>query len=104
MSSTETTPTDKKDNAIDYLQNNARTIGIVICILIVLSCSVGLFLYMMSRESADTSQMPIIGQIPKQIPTQIPTHYTIELKYGDGVNPYNNLLLPPVIPKPPEYF
>ena len=32
------------------------------------------------------------------------SYYTIELKYGDGVNPYNNFSLPPVIPKPPQYF
>ena len=34
----------------------------------------------------------------------IPTNYTIQFKYADGVNPYNNFALPPFIPKPPEYF
>jgi flagellar basal body-associated protein FliL len=35
---------------------------------------------------------------------KIPSHFTVEFKYGEGVNPYNNFALPPVLPRPPEFF
>jgi len=72
-------------------------IGVCVCILLLIS--IGLIFVLKSGSSTDDGRgTDGYGN------SSIPSHYTIELKYGDNVNPYNNFSLPPVIPKPPQYF
>lgn len=67
-------------------------IGVCVCIFLLIS--VGLIFVLTSRSK----------NVGGSDCCTVPSNYTIELKYGDGVNPYNNFSLPPVIPKPPQYF
>ena len=71
-------------------------IGVCVCIFLLIS--VGLIFLLKSGSDGDDD-----GNGGSDCCT-VPTHYTVELKYGEGVNPYNNFSLPPVIPKPPQYF
>ena len=77
------------------------TLGVCVCILLLLS--IGSIFLLRSRGSGDTGDTGDTGDGGKNCCT-VPSHYTIELKYGEGVNPYNNFSLPPIIPKPPQYF
>jgi hypothetical protein len=73
------------------------SLGVCVCILLLLSIGSRFLLRSKSSGTGDT------GDGGDDCCT-VPSHYTIELKYGEGVNPYNNFALPPVIPKPPQYF
>jgi hypothetical protein len=68
-----------------------------VCICLLLLCIIGL-IYWMRSGSSDDDDCEDCDSI------KIPTHFTVEFKYGEGVNPYNNFALPPVLPRPPEYF
>ena len=76
-------------------------IGVCVCIFLLIS--IGLIFVLTSASSSSGSSGSNNGNGGSDCCT-VPSHYTIELKYGDGVNPYNNFSLPPVIPKPPQYF
>lgn len=74
------------------------TLGVCVCILLLLS--IGSIFLLRSGGSGGSGGSGDTGDDC----CTVPSHYTIELKYGEGVNPYNNFSLPPVIPKPPQYF
>jgi len=78
-------------------------IGVCVCILLLIS--IGLIFVLKSGSSSTDGVRGTDGRGTDGYGnSSIPSHYTIELKYGDNVNPYNNFSLPPVIPKPPQYF
>ena len=68
------------------------------CVCLILLCIIGLIFWLRSSSSDSTDAATDSECCPT------PTHYTIEFKYADGVNPYNNFSIPPFVPKPPEFF
>ena len=93
--------------------NTAILIGVGVCITLL--CCVGVIFWFRSRSN--NTPYPNNPVYTNNIAYSnnpsfsdnsdcctIPTHYTIEFKYADGVNPYNNFSIPPAIPKPPQYF
>jgi hypothetical protein len=100
-----TTPT-KEDKTLEDdplgigIDSSKLYISIGACVCLVLLCIIGFIFVLKSKssnnEAIDVDTVVSVGSIP--------THYTIEFKYADGVNPYNNFSIPPFVPKPPEFF
>lgn len=107
---------EEEDIASDQgsgVDNTAILIGVGVCITLL--CCVGVIFWFRSRSNNTPypnnpvytnnvaySNNPSFSD--NSDCCTIPTHYTIEFKYADGVNPYNNFSIPPAIPKPPQYF
>ena len=81
------------------LNTNTLYIIIGICVCIILLCILGSIFWLRWGSSSNGIEDTSSGEC---CPT--PTHYTIEFKYADGVNPYNNFSIPPVVPKPQQFF
>jgi hypothetical protein len=80
------------------LDSTTMYISIGCCVCLILLCIIGLIFWLRSGSSDSTDGTDNSECCPT------PTHYTIEFKYADGVNPYNNFSIPPFVPKPPEFF
>lgn len=103
-----TTPT-KEDKTLEDdplgigIDSSKLYISIGACVCLVLLCIIGFIFVLKSKssnnEAIDVDTVGSVGSVGS-----IPTHYTIEFKYADGVNPYNNFSIPPFVPKPPEFF
>lgn len=83
-------------------------ISIGACVCLVLLCIIGFIFVLKSKssnnEAIDVDTVGSVGSVGSVGVNSIPTHYTIEFKYADGVNPYNNFSIPPFVPKPQEFF
>lgn len=98
----ETTEEDEIDDPLGIgVDSTTLYIGVGVCVCLLLLCVIGVIFWLRSSGSNDTYSS---GDMSSGECCPTPTHYTIEFKYADGVNPYNNFSLPPVLPKPPEYF
>lgn len=88
---------DVKDDPLGIGLDSTTTYGgIGCCVCLILLCIIGLIFWIRSGSSSSE------GTDSECCPT--PSHYTVEFKYADGVNPYNNFSIPPFLPKPPQYF
>jgi hypothetical protein len=109
----------KKNDSVDETQDDPLGIGVSssnlyiilgICICLVLLSIIGVIFWMRSSSSSDEGDSGNgdvdggEGDGDGDCGIKIPSHFTVEFKYGEGVNPYNNFALPPVLPKPPEFF
>lgn len=96
----EDAPEDKTDDPLGIgIDSTTMYAGIGCCVCLILLCIIGLIFWLRSRSSSDSDE----GGTGSEC-CSTPTHYTIEFKYADGVNPYNNFSIPPFVPKPPEFF
>lgn len=96
-----TTDANTKDDPLGIgIDSTTLYVGIGSCVCLLLLCIIGLVFWLRSGSSSSSSGGTEVDS--ECCPT--PTHYTIEFKYADGVNPYNNFSIPPFVPKPPEYF
>lgn len=106
-----TTPT-KEDKTLEDdplgigIGSSKLYISIGGCVCLVLLCIIGFIFVLTSKSSnskaTNVTKVGSVGSVGSV--NSIPTHYTIEFKYADGVNPYNNFSIPPFVPKPPEFF
>lgn len=102
-----TTPPKEKDKTLEDdplgigISSSKMYIGIGACVCLLLLCILG-FIFMLTSKSSKNDKAIDVGSVGSV--NSIPTHYTIEFKYADGVNPYNNFSIPPFVPKPPEFF
>jgi hypothetical protein len=94
----EDAPEDKTDDPLGIgIDSTTTSISVGVCVCFVLLCIIGLFFWLRSGSSGSSDE-------GTNSECTTPTHYTIEFKYADGVNPYNNFSIPPFVPKPPEFF
>jgi len=94
---------DKTDDPLGIgIDSSKLYISIGACVCLVLLCIIG-FIFVLKSKSSNNEAIDVdtVGSVGVN---SIPTHYTIEFKYADGVNPYNNFSIPPFAPKPPEFF
>ncbi len=107
-----TTPPKEKDKTLEDdplgigIGSSKMYIGIGACVCLVLLCIIG-FIFVLTSKSSKNDKAISVGSVGTDTVgsvNSIPTHYTIEFKYADGVNPYNNFSIPPFVPKPSEFF
>ena len=90
---TSETTVETKDDPLGVGVTTMQLVILVgLCLCCVLFLGIGFVFVIMSAGSGKTSNM------------SSNQHYTVTLEYGKDMNPFNNLMLPPVIPRPPETF
>lgn len=89
-SSTTDTDNKKPDNTWWY-------VGIGVGVFSVLCLCVVIIVFMMGGSGDSSSNFESHG-------SSFPEYLIIEHRYGDNVNPYNNLAFPPLPPPKPDTF
>ncbi|NBP01421.1 MAG: hypothetical protein EBU90_15035 [Proteobacteria bacterium] len=92
----ETTPADNDSTAQYKPDNTTLYVGIGLGVCVVLCICVVLLVFLMGGNDSDSGL--------RGSGSSFPEYLIIEHRYGDGVNPYNNLALPPLPPPKPDIF